>query len=126
MMKKIICGILALISVSVCTEVCAEPYWPDNIRVEGEVYPVPPTIGRKEIVDANLDRVGGKVDVAFNEPVDEVVVSIVDQNTGMVVSQNVCDTAVEGATTVDAPMEEGLYMLHIQGESYEGIGYFEM
>ena len=110
-MKKIICGVIALISASVYTEVCAEPYWPDDIRVEEVVYPVPTTIGRKEIVDASLDRVGGKVDIEFK---------------GMVVSQNVCDTANEMTTTLDAPAEEGAYMLHIQGESYEGIGYFEM
>ena len=125
-MKKIICGVIALISASVYTEVCAEPYWPDDIRVEEVVYPVPTTIGRKEIVDASLDRVGGKVDIEFKESVAEVVVSIVDQSNGMVVSQNVCDTANEMTTTLDAPAEEGAYMLHIQGESYEGIGYFEM
>ena len=103
-MKKIICGVIALISASVYTEVCAEPYWPDDIRVEEVVYPVPTTIGRKEIVDASLVRVG-------------------ERNAG---SQNVCDTANEMTTTLDAPAEEGAYMLHIQGESYEGIGYFEM
>ncbi len=126
-MKKIICGVIALFSGFAFTDVLADPdfYWPDNIRVEETVYP-PTTIGRKEIVDASLDRVGGKVDIEFKESVDEVVVSIVDQSNGMVVSQNVCDTANEMTTTLDAPAEEGAYMLHIQGESYEGIGYFEM
>lgn len=127
-MKKIVCGALAIFSGFAFSEVLAEPddfYWPDNIRVEGEIYP-PTTIGRKEIVDASLDRVGGKVDIEFKESVDEVVVSIVDQSNGMVVSQSVCDTANEMSTTLDAPAEEGVYMLHIQGESYEGIGYFEM
>lgn len=126
-MKKIICGVIALFSGFTFSEVLADPdfYWPDNIRVEETVYP-PTTIGRKEIVDANLDRIGGKVDIEFKESVDEVVVSIVDQNSGMVVSQSVCDTANEVTTTLEVPAEEGAYMLLIQGESYEGIGYFEM
>lgn len=128
-MKKIICAAIVLFSFSAFTDAKAEPddfYWPDNIRVEDVMYPTGPTIGRHEIVDANLDHHTGKVDINFAQAVDEVTVSIVDEMTGAVVSQKVCDTSFEPATTLDAPMCEGSYKLHIKGKSYEGIGYFAM
>lgn len=125
-MKKIIYAAIALFSFSFFSEAAAEPYWPDNIRVEDVVYPVPPTIGRHEIVDANIDMNSAKVDIVFKEAVDKVTVSIVDEMTGAVVSQRVCDTTVESGTTLDAPMFEGSYKLHIKGESYEGVGYFNL
>lgn len=125
-MKKIIFAAIVLFSFSNLSEAIAEPYWPDNIRVEDVVYPVPPTIGRHEIIDANVDREMGKVDVNFLEKVDKVVVSIVDETTGAVVSQKVCDTSLESATILEAPTDEGFYKLHIKGESYEGVGYFDM
>lgn len=127
-MKKIICAAIVLFSFSAFTDAKAEPddfYWPDNIRVEDIIFPTTDK-GRHEIVDANLDLFAGKVDVNFAETVDEVTVSIVDEMTGAVVSQKVCDTSFEPATTLDAPTSEGSYKLHIKGKSYEGIGYFAM
>lgn len=128
-MKKIICAIIALFSFSTFSQVIAdEPddfYWPDNIRVEDVLFPTTDK-GTREIVDASLDRFTGKVDVVFTEAVDKVDVSIVEQTSGMVVSQVKCNTSAEAAATLDAPMNEGSYMLHIKGQSYEGIGFFEM
>lgn len=125
-MKKIICAAIALFGISIFSEAVAEPYWPDNIRVEDTLYPSGPTIGRHEIVDANVDRNNGKVDINFAEAVDEVTVSIVDEMTGAVVSEVVCDTDAEPSTSLDAPVYEGSYKLHIKGKTYEGVGYFNM